>query len=235
MKEFLKLSLAGLFVFTSVLGGLWPGSAFAQDKLVSKVTPAATLPKILQEIETKYSKARSIEVHFDQTTESVTLQRKKHSSGTILVKIPNKIRWETKTPDKNLLVSDGNKFWFYTPPFAEGENGQLIERKDSDVRSSLASTLMTGSFTVAQHKNKMKIVEKSPSEFTLIPKKGSAGTVSQASIYIDLNEKLITRVKLTHSDGNIADIFLSKIDLAKPTEDSLFSFSPPPHTEIIEE
>lgn len=234
MKEFLKLSFVGLFVATSALGYVRPNSALAQNKQTSKVTTAA-LPKILQEIETKYSKAGSIEAQFDQTTESATLQRKKHSSGTIVIKTPNKIRWETKTPDKNLLISDGNKFWFYTPPFAEGENGQLIERKGSDVRSGLASTLMTGSFTAAQRKNKMKIIEKSPSEFTLIPKKGSAGTVDQASIYVDLNEKLITRVKLIHADGNIADISLSKIELGKPTEDNIFSFSPPPHTEIIEE
>ena len=199
------------------------------------VTYRKTLPPVLKEIETKYAAAGSIEAHFEQVTESVHLKQKKRSSGTITIKVPDKIRWETTQPDKNLLVSDGKRFWFYTPPFDADEPGQVIERKGGDVRSQLARALMTGSFSAAQQKNGMKIIRLSPSEYTLLPKKGSAGSVKQAAIEVDLQEKLIRKVTLLHSDGNTAEISLSRIQLGKPVSDESFVFSPPPNTDVVKE
>lgn len=209
-------------------------SAFAFKSRIP-TPPSTTLPKILQEIETKYSQAGTIQAQFDQITESTGLQRKKHSSGTITIKTPDKIRWETLSPDKNILVSDGKTFWFYTPPFESGENGQLIERKGKDIRSTLTSALMTGSFSAAQRNAKMKIIRNTPAEYTLLLKKGSAGTVTQAKIQIDLKEKLIKKVILNHSDGNTAEISLSQIHLGQQTADSLFTFTAPPNTDIVNE
>ena len=38
-----------------------------------------------------------------------------NSSGTLAVKRPNLIYWETKAPDETLVVSDGETLWFYNP------------------------------------------------------------------------------------------------------------------------
>ncbi|WOH38353.1 outer membrane lipoprotein chaperone LolA [Thalassotalea fonticola] len=38
-----------------------------------------------------------------------------NSSGTLAVKRPNLIYWETRAPDETLVVSDGNTLWFYNP------------------------------------------------------------------------------------------------------------------------
>lgn len=229
-KKGWTISCAGLLTWVS----LTSGSAFAFKSRIP-TPPSAALPKVLQEIETKYSQAGTIQAQFEQVTESAGLQRKKHSSGTITIKTPDKIRWETLSPDKNLLISDGKTFWFYTPPFDTEENGQLIERKGKDIRSTLTSALMTGSFSAAQRNAKMKIIRNTPAEYTLLLKKGSAGTVTQAKIQINLKEKLIQKVTLTHSDGNTAEISLSQILLGQKTEDSLFTFNAPPNTDIVKE
>lgn len=94
-------------------------------------SPAATsrLPKILQEVEAKYSKSATLQAEFTQVNDIAALKTKKTSSGHIMIKRPDKLRWETTKPDMNLLVSDGHHFWFYTPPFDEGEHGQVIEKK----------------------------------------------------------------------------------------------------------
>ncbi len=189
------------------------------------------LPKILLEIEKKYTASSTISAHFSQTDDNKTLGRKKTSAGKIFVKRPGKIRWETETPDPNLLVSNGKKFWFYTPPFDEGESGQLIERKPSEVQSQLATALLSGDFSKVAG---LKVQQSSPSTFVIIPKPGTAATVVRAIVTLDLAQQLIQKVTLQHRGGNQSEIALSQIELGKPLADDLFVFKAPPNTDRVQ-
>ncbi len=192
---------------------------------------ASTLPPLLKAVEKNYSKSGTISAEFSQVNENPTLSQKKISSGKILIKRPNKIRWETSQPDTSLLVSNGAKFWFYNPPFEKGERGQVIERKASQVQTRLANALLSGSFSVKD----LKIQQKGPNQFVLIPKRGSAGTVTQATIEINTAKKQVQKVILDHQGGNHTEISLSKIELGKPLKNDLFVFQVPPNTDKIVE
>ncbi|MCM2276982.1 MAG: outer membrane lipoprotein chaperone LolA [Oligoflexia bacterium] len=191
-----------------------------------------SLPVILREIEAKYGEAGTFSARFSQINESATLKTRKTSSGTLLVKRPDKVRWETLAPDRNLLVSDGRKFWFYTPPFDEGENGQVVEKKSSAVKSKLAQALLSGSFSAARD---LKVKKAGDREFVLVPKAGTAGSVKEARVFVNPAEKLIQKVILLHRDGNRSEITLSEIELGKPLEDRLFTFQIPPNTDRLKE
>lgn len=217
-------------------------AARAAETRASKKAPKATaqpapasLPPLLREVEDKYARAATLTAEFKQVNESAVMKQKKTSSGQIFFKRPDKIRWETTRPDHSLLVSDGKRFWFYTPPFDESENGQVIERRSSDVKSKLANDLLSATFSAATKANQMTIVQKSPSAFLLTPKKGSAGTVRNARIEIDPEKKLILKVELTHQDGNTSVITLDKIQLGKDLGDDIFYFDPPPRTDVVRE
>lgn len=206
----------------------------AKPKAAEKTTAPLSghLPQILQDVESKYTQAATLQAEFNQVNEIAALKTKKQSSGVIMVKRPDKLRWETLKPDMNLLVSDGRRFWFYTPPFDEGEHGQVIEKRTNEINSKLANALLSGRFSVA---NEMKIKQESPSKFLLTPKPGTAGTVSRAEIEIDPDQKLIKKVTLEHKGGNRSEITLSKIELGKPIGDEAFVFTPPPNTDKVEQ
>lgn len=189
------------------------------------------LPPLLKEVETLYSKSATLSANFQQTTDSITLAKKKKSFGKIFFKRPSKVRWETQKPDASLFISNGQQSWFYTPPFEEGEKGQVIEKKSSEVQSQLASALLAGSFSVAKQ---MKIQKKTESQFVLIPKSGTAGTVTKATLDIDPTQKLIKKVTLDHKGGNQTEITLDQIQLAIPLSDDLFNFKIPPNTEKVD-
>jgi len=191
----------------------------------------APLPKLLQEVEAKYAAAATMSAEFAQTNESAALKQTKKSSGRIYAKRPGKVRWETLKPEANLLVSDGVRFWYYTPPFDETEHGQLIEKKSSQVQSKLANALLSGSFSIARD---MKIRAEGGSSFTLVPKPGTAGTVASARIQVNPTEKLIEKVILQHKDGNRSEIELKKIELGRQLGEELFHFSPPPNTDRVD-
>ena len=191
-----------------------------------------TLPQLLSDVEAKYTKATTLTADFSQVTEDAVLVKKKKSSGRIFIKRPSKVRWETAQPDQNLLVSDGTKFWYYTPPFDTGERGQVIEKRTSDIQSRLANSLLSGAFSMNRD---MAIQQKSPSSFVLTPKAGTAGTVLQATVEIDPIEKLIRKVTLNHRGGNRAEISLTQIQLGQTLEEDLFTFKTPPNTDILDE
>jgi len=192
--------------------------------------PGVELPQALREVETKYSQAQTLIAEFTQVNETAATGARKESKGILYARRPNQIRWETRSPDANLLVSDGKKFWFYTPPFDESEHGQVIEKSASQVQTKLANALLSGSFSSTP----MKIEEKSPTQFVLIPKQGTAGTVRRAEIRINAEKREIQTVTLEHEGGNRSEIQLTAIELGKPINAQLFHFTPPPGTDRVD-
>lgn len=193
---------------------------------------APRLPEALKDVEKKYAEAGTLVADFVQLNEMPAYNRKTKSTGDIAVKRPDKLRWQTLEPDPNLLVSNGKKFWFYTPPFDEEEPGQVIVRRSSDVQSELANALLAGQFSKARG---MKIERKSAAHYVLTPKAGTAGTVANAEVVLDVKENLIKKVILTHRGGNRSEITLKNVELGKELPDSMFEFKPPANTTVVEE
>jgi outer membrane lipoprotein carrier protein len=220
-----------LLIFALLLAPSFLASSFNDQNTWAGPAPKNKIPVVLMELEEKYAAASTLAAEFTQINESALTRQKKTSSGTLMVKRPNKMRWETIKPDPNILVSNGIKFWFYTPPFDEGERGQVIEKKTSEVSSRLANALLAGAFSSTT--KTMEIQKRGPGLFRLFPRPGSAGTVIRAEVELDLAKKLISKVTLHHRDGNSSEIMLTKIELGKPLGDELFYFVPPPNTDRV--
>ena len=228
---------AALFfgVLLAILGALVAlSSIYASEKsqTAPAVKPQSALPRALLNIEKNYTQSKTTEAEFEQTNFAALTGVKKQSSGYVSLKYPDKFRWETLKPDKSLLVSDGRFFWFYTPPFDEGERGQVIQKKTSEVQSQLASSLLSGAFSKMKD---VKIQKISATKFKLLPKKGSAGTVSSAEITINPKKNTIDAVRLEHEGGNTAEIKLKNIRLKTKIDDGFFKFTTPPNTDMIKE
>ncbi len=201
-------------------------NAYAAEK------PPKKLPKLLQEVESKYRNSGTVIADFAQTNFNKITSQTTESKGKLFIKRPSKVRWETFSPDPNLLIGDGKMFWYYTPPFDKDEKGQVIEKPASQVQSQLASSLLSGTFLVDQG---MNVETKDARTFILTPKREQSGGVARATIQVDPKKKLIHQVILEHLGGNRTDIILTNIQLGKTVNNDLFVFTPPPNTERVEE
>lgn len=201
-------------------------------KVEKPAVKTVDVPAELLEIEKKYVNAKTLEADFTQKDEVKMTGAKKESSGVLMIRHPNQFRWETLKPDKNLLVSDGRKFWFYTPPFEAGERGQVIEKKTAEVQSELANALLAGAFS----KIHGVVIEKiSPTKFKLTPKESVGGSVKVAELEIDPAKNVIQRLQLEHQGGNKTEIKLANVKLSEKLSDSFFKFVTPPGTDVIRE
>lgn len=202
------------------------------------------VPEKLAAIETRYRKAGTMMARFTQIAESTLTRVKTQTSGVISIKRPDKIRWETQNPEPNLMVSDGKKFWYYTPPFDSGEKGQAILRKTAQTQSRFASVLLTGAFSKLKNLT-IKADPKNPDAYILIPRKGSAGTVREARVVLSRGtsgsgpeprpEPWIETIVLEHEGGNRTEIRLSQVQVGPKLEDAMFTFDPPAGTDIVTE
>lgn len=191
------------------------------------------LPELLQAVERHYREKSTMSAHFVQVNENALLGApKKTFHGQVWIRRPAEIRWAVSEPEPSLLISNGKKYWFYTPPFATDEQGQVIEKEAKNVKSQLADALLSAHFSGAQF---ALITELSPSQFRLVPVKGTAGSVQEAVIEIDEQAKVIKKVKLLHHGGNKSEICLKDLQLGLAIPDSQFTFVAPPHTEVIAE
>ena len=175
----------------------------------------------------------STHVSFGVATVGLVWRDWKLEGSTFRGREPDKFRWETQKPDPSILISDGKRFLFYTPPFDQDERGQLVIRKTSQVQSRLATALLAGNFSALPG---AKISCSGENLFELSPKRGTAGDLDGAEIRINPQDELIDRVVLHHNDGNRSEITLSQIFLGKAAGDEMFRFHPiPPKTDVIEE
>lgn len=220
----------------AVFSLLITSTAYAKKKTIPKSAPQKLAPQmvpgLLQEIEAKYAKAETLVAAFSQQDELAALKRKKASSGRLSIRRPDKVRWETVRPHPGVFVSDGKKVWMYTPPFDEGEAGELRMGKASQIHSKLAQALLSGSFSMAVD---MKIEATSSSEFKLTPLPGAAGSVLKASIKVNLDKRLIEKVMLEHKGGNKTEISLTEIELGRDLPDAAFAFVAPANTVTVKD
>ncbi len=192
---------------------------------------------LLAEVEKKYKKAQTIHAEFDQINHIVAYDKLKKTSGYLWIKRPNKVRWETRIPEKNLFISNGDKFWFYTPPFDENDRGQVIIRDSTEVQSELMTQLLSGAINFKS--GIMKIQKYNDNGFILFPKRGTAATIEKAWVFISKKRKVIWKVVLEHyapkreSKGNWTEITLKNIKLGDHFDDDHFEFNKPAKTDVI--
>lgn len=215
------------FAFSSLAATLLFGSAFKMS-----AAHAATLPPLMQQVQSEYQKAAGIEAQFEQLTDVKATKQKKKAQGKIWIKRPNRLRWETISPDPNILISDGKTFWFYTPPFEKGERGQVIIKKSAQVQTQFLNALLSGSFDFG--KSEASIQAKG-NTFLLKPKKGTAGDVETAEVTLNETSHKIEKVVLEHSSGNRTEIKLQDVKLTSQLDDKLFRFVPDRNTDKITE
>jgi outer membrane lipoprotein-sorting protein len=75
----------------------------------------------------------SFEATYEESFVSSATGKTTKTTGKISYQYPRKVRFEILTPNPSTFVSNGEKSWRYTPPFIEGEEGQVEVQKASDL------------------------------------------------------------------------------------------------------
>ena len=176
-----------------------------------------------------YGDIRTLSANFTQIQKNTVLGTQKESSGLIEINRPDKFRWETLSGEKSLSLADGKNVYYYTPPFREGEKGQVIIRKAADTQSRTAVELLSGGGDL---KKTFRYKAIGFDKYELFPIKNAAD-INRIELFLDKKSHLVYKLRLFHATGNETELVLKNVKLGLAIESARFEFKVPPNTETV--
>src|SRR5215831_5313362 len=122
--------------------------------------PTPEDPQIfVKKLEDAYKRPKTLQATFLQEySESGKVTRRE--SVTAYFRRPGKMRWEYKSPEKNLFVVDGKFAWFYVP--ADHTASRVAAKESSDWRTPLA--LLAGEMKVSRVCERVALASEQPED-----------------------------------------------------------------------
>jgi len=142
-------------------------------------------------------------------------------NGVVDIARPSLFRWETLAPDENLLVTDGESLWYYSP-FIEQVTIYNQEQAMEQTPFVLLTRNRASDWDAYQ-------VEQADDVFTLTP---TAVESNQGQFQITINSKGVVKgFNVIEQDGQKSLFSFNNVDQQKPPMDR-FSFEVPDGVEV---
>lgn len=174
-----------------------------------------------QELTTRLAKVNAFTANFKQTVISPDGDVLVEGKGDVAIKRPNLFRWNTKTPDENILISDGRTLWYYSP-FIEQVTAMWLR----DATEQTPFVLLTRNSAADWQKYN---VSQTVDTFTLTPKSG-ASSMGKFIVTVAKNGE-VRSFSVIEQDGQRSNFAFSQFNKTVPAA-SLFTFMPPKGVEL---
>lgn len=168
----------------------------------------------------------TLSARFTQTMFSAEGDSQQSSSGVLLLKRPNRFRWDYQLPFPQLVLADGEKLWSVDPDLE-----QAVVRKLDDSLAASPAVLLSGGrdleevFTielVKQDEGLLKVY--------LAPRE--AGSDFQALCLGFMDDRLV-RLELVDNLDQVTRIDFSEVVVNPDLDDESFHYVPPEGMDVI--
>ena len=171
-------------------------------------------------------KSQTLSGRFSQLTLDGSGTNLQESTGEMVLKRPGQFRWHTEPPLEQLLVSDGKQVWLYDPDLEQVTIQQLDQRL-----THTPALLLSGDVSRISDNFEISYQESSGvADFILRPK---ARDSLFDNLRLSFRNGVINDMQLIDSVGQRTNILFSSVRMNEPLEQNLFSFQPPPGTDVI--
>jgi outer membrane lipoprotein carrier protein len=201
--------------------------------LLTIVTPAraaddAALKQALDALQSRYESTRTLTADFKQVVESPTLAGTIESHGTLAFEKPNRMRWDYKPPDPQVIIGDGETLWIYQP-----EEKQVIKAPLGEAfQATTPVTFLAGlgrldrDFAASLERD-----EKERWVLKLVPKKDQG--IGTLTLLVRKADASVEEARVTDPLGTTTRLALSGERRNVELEPGLFRFTPPPGVDVV--
>jgi outer membrane lipoprotein carrier protein len=195
---------------------------------VSAIAGDAKLDTLLRGVETRYNRAKTLQVLFQ---EDYTPQGKARRTdrGILMLRKPGRMRWDYSQPAGKLVISDNKFLWVYTPDDKHVQ--QLKLQESDDMRAPLAFLLGRLDFD-KEFKNLQARPEGSDTRIVAEPKTDKM-PYSEVQFLVTRDYR-IREVRGTLFDGAVLDFIFDQERLEPTLDPKLFQFVMPKGAELVE-
>jgi outer membrane lipoprotein carrier protein len=209
----------------------WTGSGLLLLLCSVSLLAQTDVRALANKVDQRYDHMRTLQAQFTETYTGAGMSRTEN--GTLLLKKPDRMRWDYDQPRPKLFLTDGSTAWFYVP--GERQARRTPIKQLDDLRSPLRYLL--GKAKLEKELDGLSLAPDakpiSPDDVMLrgIPK-GMRERVEQTLLEIT-PDGLISRIVVEELDGSVTEFrFLhQKANVELPDED--FRFTPPAGVEVV--
>jgi outer membrane lipoprotein carrier protein len=184
---------------------------------------ATQLGKLLNNIQT-------MQADFVQQSLSSKGKVQQTSQGHMSLSRPGKFRWDTRTPSKQLLVTDGTYVWIYDPGLQ-----QVVRRNLNASNAANPASLLSGKVEDLQQRfyvTKLNPVSGGGLWYELKPKQGN-DLFQWIQLRFDNND--LSEMRVADNLGQESVFTFSNVKVNASLSAQLFQFTPPKGVDVVKD
>ncbi|MCU7917315.1 MAG: outer membrane lipoprotein chaperone LolA [Candidatus Thiodiazotropha sp. (ex Dulcina madagascariensis)] len=179
-----------------------------------------------QQLEAFLKDLETLQADFRQTLQQQDDGQVYASNGVFYLKRPGLLRWEYDTPNKQLIVADGDRIWLH-----DIELEQVSHRSQQAALNGTPAQLLSDLAPVTEHFQVHDLGEQEDLSWVeLLPKEKEA---QFASVRLALSGNRLQRMEMVDNFGQTTRFFFDNMQRNPVLDDALFKFEPPPMIDLI--
>ncbi len=147
--------------------------------------------------------------------------------GAMALKRPGRFRWEETAPEPGLLVTNGTSLWSYDPDLE-----QVVIRQVAELDSANPAQLLGGGADL--EKDFRVVGGYRVDDIDWVDVRPRATTSDFDIVRFGFRDTSLAMMEFHNKIGQITQYVLSDVVANAKVSDDLFSFTPPPGTEIVD-
>jgi len=153
------------------------------------------------------------------------------ASGKVTVKRPGKMRWEYEEPDRQIILTDGKDLWIYRP-----EDNQVMIGKFPSFFGDGKGASFLSDIKLIRQKFNIALEDTDRDDYYILKLLPVKKTYDLSYINLSISKKTfcVEEIITYNLYGDETRIKLVDIKLLENPEDSMFVFSIPYGTEVLE-
>ncbi len=197
--------------------------------LPAAAPPAAT--DVVGRIEARYRALSTLQGRYLQTATLQVAGQTERAAGKFFLKRPAMMRWEQESPEPRLLVTDGTTLWTYSPL----DRQAITQAVGPALQASPSLHFLTGMATLGATFTVASVLEDPAGDalFVSLSPKTPDPAVRRLILRVHRRTALVDRLTVVDAYENTTVLEFSALRENPRLPDSLFSFKPPPGTDVI--
>ena len=198
--------------------------------LLLPLSPAAHAQQaptdLIHRVDDHYNHLRTLRARYSERYTGMGLDRTE--TGTLTLRKPGLMRWSYDNPPGKVFVLDGKFGWFYTP--GEPQVSRTPAKQIDDLRSPLRFLL--GHTQLQKELDHLTVAPDGPNFRITGTPRGMAERVHQLTLVVS-PAGIIQSLTIEETDGATTAFNFSNIEENANIPASDFTFTPPPHTNVV--
>ncbi len=221
--------------FRWLVAGLavWSALALMPAHLSASASPASLpLDQFIKRVQKSYHDVRALRADFTQTYDSGG--RSRVESGTVTFARGGLMRWDYRKPEKKIFLSNKKEVLLYLPEENQLNRSSVKSSEDYRIPFRLLLSRLDLSKVFSKFEDANNAFKHPPEDRVILAYPKHAKKLGYKHVVIEFDPQMdIRRLVIVYSDNSVMKFRFSRIDRNPRLSASLFEFTPPPGTEVI--